>query len=54
MRQHKPAVKYLHIRIDPELMRELKSAAAKEGKLMHEYVEAALRLCTGVRKKVSA
>lgn len=50
MRNHKPQVKYLHIRIDPELMRALKAAAAQNGLLMHQYVEAALRLCLSKKR----
>lgn len=45
MRNYTSELKYLHVQIDPDLMREAKSAAAKQGKLLHEFVAAALRIC---------
>lgn len=42
MRIHDPHRKFLHVPIDPALMREAKTAAASEGKLLHEFVALAL------------
>ena len=54
MRQHKAEIKYLHIRIDPELMRYLKSEAAKAGVLLHEYVDSILRLRVQAKERRGA
>ena len=42
MREHKPEVKFLHVRIEPDLMHQAKVAAAQQGKLLHELVSIAL------------
>jgi hypothetical protein len=47
-------VKFLRIRIDPELMHELKVAAARNGMLMHQYIDSALRIVLGTKKRGAA
>ena len=44
MGKYTPSTKYLHVQISPDLMRDVKVAAARNRMLLHEYVAAALSI----------